>query len=62
MITSNDVDHQTVLKTPQFYLLWTAVMGNAVAGMCLVSSAKMMMTDIFSTAMPAVVTSAFATK
>ena len=37
-------------------------MGNAVAGMCLMTSAKMLMTDIFSAALPLVVTTAFATK
>lgn len=62
MIAKNDVDHVTALKTPQFYLLWTAVMGNAVAGMTLLSAAKTTMGDVFGAALPAVVTGAFTTK
>ncbi len=38
----------------------TEVMGNAFAGMILISSAKTLMTDIFAAAMPATVTSSFA--
>jgi hypothetical protein len=62
MISQNNVDHVTALKTPQFYLLWTAVTGNAIAGMVLMSSAKSIITDIFSASLAAVVTGAFATK
>ena len=32
MITQGNVHHDTALRTPQFYLLWTAVAGNAIAG------------------------------
>jgi len=55
-----NVDHVTVLKTPQFYMLWAAVMGNACAGMAVLSTAKNLTTDIFATAYPAIVTGGFA--
>jgi len=54
------VDYNAALSTPQFALFWTLIAGNAFAGMILISSAKTIMTDIFATAMPAIVTSAFA--
>ncbi|MDA9686913.1 hypothetical protein N9U05_00310, partial [bacterium] len=47
MISSHNVDHHQALYTPQFYLLWVAVAGNAVAGMAVISNAKMMMGDVF---------------
>jgi len=62
MVSDKNVDHVTALRTPQFYLLWTAVMGNAVAGMTLMTSAKTVMTDVFSVGLPMVVTAGFATK
>jgi hypothetical protein len=61
MISTHNVDHHQALYTPQFYLLWTAVMGNAVAGMAVISNAKMMMGDVFGVALPAIVTGAFCT-
>ena len=60
MITTENVDHAQALRTPQFYLLWTAVLGNAVSGMALLSSAKTVMSDCFGTLMPLVVTAGFA--
>ena len=60
MVTSANVHHNTALRTPQFYLLWTAVAGNAVAGLTVLSCAKTMMGDIFSSALPAIVTGGFA--
>ena len=55
------VHYADAVRTPQFMLLWTAVMGNAVAGQCIFASAKTMMGDIFGAAMPAVVTTALCT-
>ena len=60
LVTDKNVDATTVLKTPQFYLLWTAVFGNAIAGVSVISCAKTMMNDTFSAALPAVVTGGFA--
>eukprot|EP00048_Salpingoeca_helianthica_P020097 m.4800 g.4800 ORF g.4800 m.4800 type:complete len:672 (-) comp4393_c0_seq1:17-2032(-) len=60
MISKGNVHHSEALKTPQFYLLWLAVAGNATAGISVISCAKTMMSDIFATAMPAIVNGAFA--
>merc|ERR1712048_643510 len=51
----------TALKTPQFWLMWSAVFGNAIAGVSIISCASTMMKDVFSSAMPALVTGGFAT-
>ena len=56
-----DVDHNTALRTPQFWLMWAAVFGNAIAGVSIISCAKTMMGDVFGAALPAIVTGAFAT-
>lgn len=53
------VNYKQALTTPQFYLLWTAVMGNACSGMALMSSARTVMSESFGSIMPLVVTSAF---
>lgn len=52
---------EQTMRTPQFALLWLTVFGNAVGGVALISSSKLMMTEIFAGAMPLIVTSAFAT-
>jgi MFS family permease len=57
-----DVTVDEVMKTPQFHLLGTAFFCVATGGMGLMSVAKPMMSDVFSTLLPAVVTSAFASK
>eukprot|EP00041_Stephanoeca_diplocostata_P023138 m.562694 g.562694 ORF g.562694 m.562694 type:complete len:697 (+) comp22224_c0_seq5:226-2316(+) len=62
MISKHSVDYATALKTPQFYFMWIALMGNAVAGMTVLSSAKTMMGDVFAAGLPLVVTGAFTTK
>lgn len=56
----NNVHYNQVFRTPQWYLLWTAVVGNAVAGVSIISCAKTMMSEIFSTALPTIVTGGFA--
>lgn len=61
LVTKHNVHHETALKTPQFYLMWTAVMGNAVSGMAILTSAKTIMSDVFGAGLPLVVTGTFAT-
>ena len=51
----------TATATRQFPLLWTTVFGFATGGLALISSSKLLMTDIFSGALPGVVTPALAT-
>ncbi len=60
MITRHDVDADTALRTPQFYLLWTVLCLNVSAGIGVLAVAKTMMTDIFGSAYPNVVTAGFA--
>ncbi len=60
LAASGNVDPDQALRTPQFYLLWAAVAGNAIAGVSVISCAKTLMTDCFSTALPAIVTAGFA--
>jgi hypothetical protein len=57
-----DVTVDEAFKTPQFHLLGTAFFCVATGGMGLLSVAKPMMSDVFSTLLPALVTSAFASK
>jgi hypothetical protein len=59
MISARSVHYNEALKTPQFYLFWGAVCGNAIAGVSIISCAKDMMGDIFATALPLIVTNAF---
>jgi nitrate/nitrite transporter NarK len=49
------------VRTPQFPLRWMTVFGNAVGGLALISSSKTIMTDIWSSALPEIVTASFAT-
>jgi MFS family permease len=57
-----DVSVDDAMKTPQFYLLGTTFFCVATGGMGLLSVAKPMMSEVFSAILPAVVTSAFASK
>ncbi len=55
-----NVNVATVMKTPQFWLLFTTSTLLATGGMGLMSVAKPMIGEVFTTSMPAVVTVAFA--
>lgn len=59
---TNDVSLEDAMKAPQFYLLGTTFFCLASGGMGMFSVAKPMMSEVFSSALPAVVTSAFAAK
>jgi hypothetical protein len=58
--TEIGVPADIAIKTAQFPLLWLAVFGNATAGVTLLSSSKLMITDIWAGAMPEFVTASFA--
>jgi hypothetical protein len=60
LISANHVDADQALKTPQFYLLWIMLCFNVTAGIGVLGVAKTMMTEIFGTALPTIVTSTFA--
>ena len=61
MITKNHLHIDKVLKTPQFYLLWIVLCFNVTAGIGVLGVAKTMMREIFGSALPNVVDTAFAT-
>ena len=60
MVTARDVDADTALRTPQFWLLWLILCFNVTAGIGVLGVAKTMMTDIFGSSLPGIVGSSFA--
>lgn len=54
-----NVNVDTVMKTPQFYMLATVLFCVATGGMGMFSVAKPMVSDVFSSALPAIVTASF---
>ena len=60
MITTQHVDIDQALKTPQFYQLWIMLCFNVTAGIGVLGVAKTMMRDIFGSALPGIVDGAFA--
>ena len=55
-----DVHVRQALHTPQFYLLWIILCFNVAAGIGIIGLAKTIMTDIFGSTLPSIVTPAFA--
>jgi len=49
-VVQANVDANQALKTPQFYFFWFAVLGNAIAGVSVISCAKTIMADVGSLA------------
>ena len=60
LVTKNNVDIDQALKTPQFWQLWIMLCFNVTAGIGVIGVAKTMMSEIFGTGLPLVVTAAFA--
>ncbi len=60
MITRNHVDINQALKTPQFWQMWLMLCLNVTAGIGVIGVAKTMMSEIFGSTMPLVVTAGFA--
>jgi len=60
LITTHDVDIDEALKTPQFYQLWIMLCLNVTAGIGVLGVARTMITEIFGTTLPNIVTAAFA--
>jgi len=54
-----NVTVDSVMKTPQFYLLATVLFCVATGGMGMFSVAKPMVSDVFSSALPSIVTASF---
>jgi MFS family permease len=60
MISSHNVDIDEALKTRQFYQLWVVLCLNVTAGIGVLGVARTMITEIFGTTLPDIVTSSFA--
>ena len=60
MISQGSVDATRALQTPQFYLLWIVLCFNVTAGIGVLGVAKTMMTEIFGSTLPEIVTAKFA--
>ncbi len=60
MITRNNVHIDQAMKTPQFWQLWIMLCFNVTAGIGVIGVAKTMMSEIYGTSMPLIVTAAFA--
>lgn len=56
MITKENVHIDNILKTPQFWQMWLVFAGVTTAGMGLVSMAKTLMSNLFASQLPLVVT------
>lgn len=61
LVSLRNVDASQALHTPQFYLLWLLLCFNVTAGIGVLSVAKTMITEIFGTTLPQIVTGSFAT-
>jgi hypothetical protein len=59
LISSNSVHIDTAMKTPQFWMLWTALGCNISAGIGIIGCATTMMKDIFAISLPDIVTTSF---
>jgi MFS family permease len=60
MISTHHVHADEAIFTPQFWLLWVVLCFNVTAGIGVLGVAKTMMGEIFSSAMPVLVTAGFA--
>ena len=60
LISQGTVDANQALRTPQFYLLWIVLCFNVTAGIGVLGVAKTMMTEIFGSTLPQIVTARFA--
>ncbi|WP_370207292.1 OFA family MFS transporter [Pararhodobacter marinus] len=60
LVSRNNVHIDQALKTPQFWQLWVMLCFNVTAGIGVIGVAKTMMSEIFGSVMPLVVTAAFA--
>jgi hypothetical protein len=60
LISQGTVDATQALRTPQFYFLWIVLCFNVTAGIGVLGVAKTMMTEIFGSTLPQIVTARFA--
>ena len=60
MISGRTVEVSQAVRTPQFFLLWIVLCFNVTAGIGVLGVAKTMMTEIFGSTLPQIVTARFA--
>ncbi len=60
LVTQSNVHIDQALKTPQFWQMWIMLCFNVTAGIGVIGVAKTMMSEIFGTTMPLIVTAGFA--
>lgn len=60
MVTSRNVHIDQAIRTPQFWLLWVMLCFNVTAGIGVIGVAKTMVSEIFGSALPLIVTASFA--
>jgi len=60
LVSTHDVSIEGAVRTPQFYLVWIVLCLNVTAGIGVLGVAKTMMSEIFGSALPEIVTSRFA--
>ncbi len=60
MVSTHQVHVEEAPRTPQFWLLWVVLCLNVTAGIGVLGVAKTMMSEIFGTTLPAIVTAGFA--
>ncbi|MDA8870624.1 OFA family MFS transporter [Rhizobiaceae bacterium] len=60
MITRANVHINEAIKTPQFWLLWIVLCFNVTAGIGVIGVAKTMMSEIFGSTLPTIVSASFA--
>lgn len=60
MISVHNVTISEAMRTPQFYLLWIVLCFNVTAGIGILGTAKTMMSEIFGSRLPLIVTAGFA--
>jgi len=60
LVSSHDVGIDQAIRTPQFYLVWIVLCLNVTAGIGVLGVAKTMMSEIFGSTLPEIVTGGFA--
>ena len=60
LVSAHNVHINQAMRTPQFWQLWIMLRFNVTAGIGVIGVAKTMMSDIYSSSLPGVVTAAFA--
>jgi len=60
MISTHNVTIDEAVRTPQFYFVWMVLCLNVTAGIGVLGVAKTMMTEIFGSTLPLIVTGSFA--